>query len=130
MLAKMSENKPDAFEEPEARNQWVLGLNKSGFKPFDTRVLVLPDQVADKIGSILLPEARKEREAWAMTKATLIAVGSNAFIEWGDDADKPVPGDSVLIAQYAGKQHEGTDGQQYRVCKDEDILALIVEPGK
>lgn len=102
-------------------------LNASGFAPFDTRVLVLPDQVADKIGSILLPEAKKEREAWAMTKGTLVAVGSNAFIEWGDEADKPAPGDRVVLAQYAGKQHEGLDGKQYRVCKDEDILARLVE---
>ena len=100
--------------------------NDSGFAPFDTRVLVLPDQVADKIGSILLPEVKKEREAWAMTKATLIAVGDNAFIEWGDAADRPVPGDRVILAQYAGKQHEGDDGKQYRICKDEDILARII----
>jgi len=101
--------------------------NESGFAPFDTRVLVLPDQVADKIGSIILPEAKKEREAWAMTKGTLIAVGSNAFIEWGDAADKPMPGDRVIIAQYAGKQHEGDDGKQYRICNDKDILAGLVE---
>lgn len=125
----MTMNKSSDIRWSETATKTLLAPpeNKSGFRPFDTRVLVMPDQVSEMVGSLYMPESKKERDAWAMTKATLIAVGSNAFIDWGDDAAKPVPGDRVVIAQYAGKQHEGLDGQQYRVCKDEDILALISE---
>ncbi len=98
--------------------------NSSGFKPFDTRVLVLPDAAAEKQGSIILPDKVRDQERWAQTKGTLIAVGANAFMDWGSEADKPVPGDRVVFGKYAGATHRGADGRDYTVCNDEDILAL------
>jgi len=100
--------------------------NDSGFSPLDTRVLVLPHEVEKQTrGGILLPDQKVEREEWATTKATLIAAGSNAFLEWGDKAAKPAEGQNVVIAQYAGKVHTGLDGKNYRICNDTDILALM-----
>lgn len=102
--------------------------NNSGISPLDTRVLVLPDTIEEKTsGGIFLPDQRKEREGWAQTRATLIEAGANAFMDWGDAARKPIPGDRVVIAQYAGSTatHDGADGQKYRICKDEDVLAVL-----
>lgn len=100
--------------------------NESGFNPLDTRVLVLPfEPEKQTAGGILLPDQRVEREEWATTKATFVAAGSNAFLEWGDKAAKPAVGQSVVIAQYAGKVHTGTDGKKYRICNDTDILAIL-----
>jgi co-chaperonin GroES (HSP10) len=100
--------------------------NESGFTPLDTRVLVLPfEPEKQTAGGILLPDQKVEREEWATTKATLIAAGSNAFLEWGGSAARPGAGQSVVIAQYAGKVHTGSDGKKYRICNDTDILALM-----
>lgn len=100
-------------------------INTSGMVPLDTRVIVYPDPVEDKKGSILLPDQVLEKQEWAVTKATLVAVGANAFMDWGKDALAPEVGNKVIIAQYAGKIHEGIDGKKYRVCNDEDILAIV-----
>ena len=100
--------------------------NSSGYQPLDVRVLVLPDEAEKKTaGGIYIPETAQEKAEWATTKATLVAVGSNAFLEWGDSALKPGAGSRVVMAQYAGRVHEGADGKKYRICNDADILALL-----
>lgn len=100
--------------------------NSSGYQPLDVRVLVLPDEAETKTaGGIILAATTVEKAEWATTKATLVAVGSNAFLEWGDNALKPVAGSRVVMAQYAGRVHDGTDGKKYRICNDADILALL-----
>lgn len=100
--------------------------NASGFTPLDTRVLVLPDPIGDKIGSIIVPQSQKEKEQWAQVKATLIAAGSNAFRDWGSDAAKPEAGARVILNQYpTARVHEGKDGEKYWICNDEDILAMM-----
>lgn len=99
--------------------------NPSGFVPLDLRVVVLPDPVEERsAGGIIMPDQIKDQRKWAQTKATLIAVGDNAFREWGSAA-KPKAGDRVIVAQYAGRTHKGADGKDYTVCNDEDILALL-----
>ena len=55
--------------------------NNSGIVPIDKRVLVMPDPVSEKIGSIFIPETHKEKEEYAQTLATVIAVGETAFGE-------------------------------------------------
>ena len=99
-------------------------LNTSGFTPYDTRIVILPDEVSDKFEgtSILRPGQVKEKDQFAQTIATLIAVGDNAFADWGDVA-KPSPGDRVVVGRYVGNTHEGRDGKKYTVCNDEDVLA-------
>lgn len=100
--------------------------NPSGVRPVDLRVLVKPDPVEETTkGGILLPDSTKDRAKYAGTKATLIAVGDNAFREWGDKALKPVPGDRVLFAQYSGAEHVTPNGERYIVMNDADLLAVI-----
>ena len=98
--------------------------NTSGLIPVDLRILVKPDAVEEKIGSVFLPDQHKDKLKYAATKATLIAVGENAFKEWGP-ARKPVPGDRVCFAQYVGAEHMGSDGERYVVMNDADLLAII-----
>lgn len=97
--------------------------NTSGFTPFDTRVVIFPDPVETKIGSIIMPDQVVEKDKWAQTKATVIAVGANAFLDWGDSAPKPKAGDRVIAGKYVGATHIGADGKNYTVCTDTDILA-------
>jgi chaperonin GroES len=105
-------------------------MNTSGIQPLDLRVLVLPDPIEEKtVGGIILPDQHKEREKFATMKATLIAVGVNAWEEAAARSQifvKPVPGDRVLISKYGGVLISGDDGKEYRLMNDEDVTALLI----
>lgn len=102
--------------------------NTSGIIPLDVRVLILPDAVEQKIGSILRPDSVVEREKYGQTKATLVACGRYAFKDWEEER-RPAPGDRVIIGKYTGgsSTHTGKDGVEYKICNDEDVLALLEE---
>lgn len=101
-----------------------MTTNSSGIEPLDTKCLVLPDPVEEKIGSIILADQTKEKEAWKRQKCTLVAKGASAFSDWG--SDKPEAGDRIFVAQYAGSKIEADDGQTYWVINDEDIVARVL----
>lgn len=101
-------------------------MNVSGLHPLDCRILVKPDPVEEVTrGGIIIADTTRDRQKYAATKATLIAAGSNAFREWGEEARKPQPGDRVLFAQYTGAREKGEDGEDYVLMNDEDLLAVI-----
>jgi len=97
--------------------------NPSGINPLDLRVLVKPDVVPEKIGSIIIADTEKERRQMAECRALLVAVGENAFAEIV--GPRPEPGQRVLIAKYAGIVTKGDDGEEYRLCNDADICAVL-----
>ena len=99
--------------------------NKSGIIPSDMRVLIKPHPVeAVTKGGIILADSTKERDKYAQTRATFIAGGDNAFKDWGDECRIPQPGNEVIMAQYSGKMHKGADGEDYRICNDEDVIGF------
>lgn len=104
-------------------------MNTSGREPLDQRVLVLPDPVEDKIGSILLPDQHKEQQKWAQAKGTLVAVGACAWSEAKRERDfvAPEPGARVMYAKYGGVTFKGDDDREYRIMNDEDITAVLKE---
>lgn len=107
-----------------------IKANQSGIHPMDLRVLVKPHQVEDKIGSIFIPDSKKESDQYAQCKATIVAVGENAWEEASARSDafrKPIPGDRVLISKYGGITVKGSDGEDYRLLNDEDITARLEE---
>jgi co-chaperonin GroES (HSP10) len=99
--------------------------NTSGLAPVDLRILVKPEEPVRKIGSVHIPDAAVDKQKYAGTTARFVAAGDNAFTEWGSDARKPQPGDTVLFAQYSGARHKGADGADYVVMNDKDLLAVI-----
>lgn len=100
-------------------------MNTSGIVPVDVKVVALPDPPEEKSkGGILMPDTVKEQNKFAATKATIVAVGANAFAEWGR-GNGPATGARVLIAQYAGANVKGADGKDYRVLNDEDVIAVL-----
>jgi co-chaperonin GroES (HSP10) len=115
----------------------VAPINPSGIIPFDHRVLVLHDSVDEKIGSIILPDAERDKKKYAQTRATVIAVGDLAWVEAKHDASQfgveskfPVPGDRVLVGRYTGDVHKGADGTDYVVINDVDVIAFLATEGK
>lgn len=105
----------------------LLARNPSGIIPKDHKVLVLPDPAEDKIGSIIVPDAVKDRNKFATMRATLIAVGGNAFLDWGE-GQGVTPGSRIIMAQYAGARTKGVDGVEYVLMNDEDVVAELKEP--
>lgn len=103
-------------------------INTSGIAPMDLRVLVLPDVIEEKVGSILLPESVKERDKYAQIRATIVAVGENAWEEasTANGFVPPKPGDRVIIQKYGGIDLEGDDKKMYRLLNDADILGRLV----
>lgn len=100
-------------------------INQSGITPVDLRVLVKPDPVEEKTaGGIWKPDSTTDKEKYAGTRATLIAVGANAFKEWGD-GNGIQPGSRVHFAQYSGARIKGEDGAEYVVMNDADITCII-----
>lgn len=102
--------------------------NPSGIVPLDLRILVRPDPVEEVTkGGIILADTIRDRQKYAATAGTLIAVGDNAFQGWADSSRKPKPADRICYAQYAGAEVKGADGERYVVMNDADLLAVIEE---
>lgn len=105
-------------------------INTSGIRPVEYKVLVKLDDMyeADPLlkrareAGIELAASAGEREQMAQVKGTLVAAGDNAFIDW---KWKPPAGVRVMVAKYAGLYCEGDDGQEYRLCNDKDIAAVL-----
>lgn len=102
--------------------------NPSGISPTEFKVLIAPTEVADKIGSIFIPDEHKDRAQFAQMEGTLVALAPLAFTydKWeGCEDQKPKPGDKVLFAKFAGFAHKGKDGKVYRVVNDKDVSAVL-----
>lgn len=93
--------------------------------PVEYRVVVRLDPVAEKVGSIFIPDESRERDQMAMTEATLVSASAMAFEDWKGTI--PQPGDRVLIAKYAGTEPKAGDvGKSLlRICNDKDIVAVL-----
>jgi chaperonin GroES len=105
-------------------------MNTSGIEPLDVRVLVRPDPVEEvSKGGIIFAPTTVEQEKFATVKATLVAVGANAFAEASANPcfDAPQPGNRVMIAKYGGVNVKGADGDEYRIMNDVDVVALLKE---
>lgn len=102
-------------------------VNPTGILPTEYKVLVLPKEVEEKVGSIYLPEQVKDRDQHAQVEGTLIAASPLAFTYdgWPEGARLPQPGDRVFYAKYSGAEVEGKDGKKYRLVNDKDIGAIL-----
>lgn len=104
--------------------------NHSGILPVEYKVLVQvkSDDVNDQgervlESGIVIPRQETEREEMARVEGLLIDIGGNAFEDWR--GRQPKPGDVVLIAKYAGMVCKGRDEEEYRLCSDKDIAAIM-----
>lgn len=129
-LDDLAKDRPNFAIAPGRLHSLPPAVNTSGVYPLDLRVLVLPDSAeAVTKGGIILPEPEVDKQKFAQCKATIIAVGENAFHEARRNPDfvKPAPGDRVLIAKYHGVMIVGDDGGDYRLLNDEDVTARLEE---
>lgn len=100
----------------------------SGITPIEYNVVVRPDVVEAKTkGGLYLSDEVVERDQSGMTRGTLVAVSPMAFTfdDWPDGMAKPEVGQRVAFVRYAGTLVPGADGEDYRVMKDKDVLAVL-----
>jgi chaperonin GroES len=104
----------------------MSNVNASGLAPVDMRIVVKPDPVEEvTAGGIIRPGQIVDKLKYAATRATLVAVGPNAFRDWSLHPEElPQPGARVLFAQYTGARERGDDGEDYIVMNDADLLAV------
>jgi co-chaperonin GroES (HSP10) len=102
-------------------------MNKSGILPIDFKVLVKQEQVEEKTaGGIVLIKDVTEKEQWKVWKCQVVDKGPRAF---SDHPESRIPsaGEWVVIREYAGYRIKGTDGEDYHLINDKDVLALWSE---
>ena len=85
-------------------------------KPLGDRIILEPIAVEQVVGGIYLPDSAKEKPK----EFNVLALGTG-----GPGIDFHVAvGDVVLLSQYSG-QDVKLGGNEYKLCKQEDILARI-----
>ena len=96
--------------------------NNSGWRPAGRAVLVLPDEVVKKDSLIVMPSSIADRTKMMQDRATVIAVGSEAWHEEREARAKP--GDQVILAAFSGYLLQGDDGKLYRFVNERDVFAV------
>lgn len=85
-------------------------------KPLADRVLILPVEVEQKVGGIIIPDTAKEKPQ----RGKVFAVGNGT-----KDEDMILKvGDEVFYGKYAGTEIEN-DGEKYLMMRQSDILAIV-----
>lgn len=85
-------------------------------RPLADRVLILPVEVEQKVGGIIIPDTAKEKPQ----RGKVVAVGNGT-----KDEDMILKvGDEVFYGKYAGTEIEN-DGEKYLMMRQSDILAIV-----
>ena len=66
-----------------------------------------------------------KREQQAVEYGTVIQIGPTAFKDLGGSPDLVKVGDRVSLTKYSGKRIVDSDGSEYLLFNDSDILAVI-----
>ena len=91
-------------------------------------VLIQPDPIPTQTKhGLAYPETVLEQRKHAQTIGTMVQASPLAFnyADWPEGARKPEVGDRVIFARHAGTFVSDPDGNEYRACKDKDIVAVI-----
>jgi len=102
--------------------------NPSGITPVEFNVLIKQQVVEEKTRmGLIKPADVVDREKASQTRGVIVAISPMAFNEdvWPAGQDRPTPGQQVAFARFAGTFIDGLDGEEYRVIKDKDIVAVI-----
>ncbi len=84
-------------------------------QPLDDRVLVLPLDSEEKVGSIIIPDTAKEKPVVGEVKA----VGTDEELK-----EMIKVGDKVVYGKYAGEELK-VDGEKHLLISRSDLLAIV-----
>ena len=66
-----------------------------------------------------------KREQAAVEDGTVVKVGPMAFKDYGRDPTILKEGDRISFARYSGKSLKDSDGTEYLLLNDQDVLVVI-----
>lgn len=91
------------------------------------QVLVQLDEpeTKTKSGIILATPEQEKRERKAVEYGTVVKVGPTAFKDYGRNPDILKGGDRISLNRYAGKSVVDSDGTEYVLVNDVDVLCKI-----
>ena len=95
-------------------------------RPVGHRVLVKPEKIEEKIGSIVIAKATTDKEQLAQVRGTVLDVGKDCWREFNDPWCKI--GDTVLYQRYAGMRvpdGRGSFIEDMLLLNDLDITAIV-----
>lgn len=98
-----------------------------GFRPVEYYVLIAPEEAGEKIGSIYIPQSKRETDEIATQRGRIVAQSPLAWSFAEGDAHRGKVGDVVLFGRYAGSLVELADGRTYRLCRDKDVAGIFEE---
>jgi chaperonin GroES len=98
-------------------------MAKLNLRPLDDRVVVEPLEAEEvTAGGIVLPDSAKEKPQ----RGKVVAVGPGKLLESGDRGKLSVAvGDQVIYGKYGGSEVE-VDGVEYKILRENDILAKVL----
>ena len=99
-------------------------------QPVGYRLLVIPYYPPAKTkGGIYVPDATRDREAFATVAAYVVKVGPDAYKDENKFPTGPWAGEKswVLMGRYAGNRFK-VDGLEVRLINDDNIIATILDP--
>lgn len=67
----------------------------------------------------------EKREQAAVEYGTVIQVGPTAYLDYGRDRTILKEGDRVSFTRYSGKSLKDSDGTEYVLLNDSDVLVVI-----
>ena len=94
-------------------------------------VLVKPDEATEadqdlkraKAAGIILELDKREQAA--VEYGTVVKIGPTAFTDLGRDPTILKEGDRISFARYSGKSLKDSDGTEYLLLNDQDVLVVI-----
>ena len=91
-------------------------------KPIKDNIVVKRlEEEEKKVGSIIIPDAAKEKPL----TAEVIAVGSGRVLKDGKKVELEVKvGDKVLVGKYSGSEVK-LDGTEYLILKEDEVLGIV-----
>ena len=102
----------------------MSNLNTSGLDPRGVAVLIKQYEPERKQSLLVLPDSVQGRLSMVDMRATVIAVGPNA---WHDEpSPRAAVGEKVMVTQFAAAiVKRPADAQTYRLVNDRDIFCAI-----
>jgi len=105
-----------------------MSENTSGLEPRGVAVLIQTYEPERKGALIEIPDSVRGKMDMVDSRATVIAVGPQAWYDEGSPRARV--GERVLVTKYAGFMAKGPrDGKMYRLVNDRDIFCAIVNEG-
>ena len=99
-------------------------MAKFKLRPMGDRVVVEASEAEEMTaGGIVLPDAAQEKPQ----RGTVVAVGPGRLTDAGKRGELSVTvGDEVIYGRYGGSDVE-VDGEEYKILRENDILAKILQ---